>query len=89
MIFVPNISPLKALKTQCLTLPSIIDTVPTPLFTDSTAVSNFGIIPPDIVPSATKLDNFPVNIVSISCLLLSNTPVTSVNRSSLSACEQL
>ena len=56
----------------------MIDTVFTPFKTDSVAVCNFGIIPPVIVPSAINVGNDDVVIVSINCLFLSRTPVTSV-----------
>mmetsp|Transcript_8874 Transcript_8874/g.27883 ORF Transcript_8874/g.27883 Transcript_8874/m.27883 type:complete len:224 (+) Transcript_8874:957-1628(+) len=58
---------------------------PTPAVTASHAVSSFGIIPPLIVPSATRRDTSSVHNDRISSPLRSRTPTTSVSSSNRAA----
>ena len=56
----------------------------TPFFTASTQVSTFGIIPPEIVPLLINFLTSGILIWVNKLPFLSNTPLTSVNRISLS-----
>src|SRR4029077_5438774 len=70
-----------SISTACSTLPSTITTPSTPASSAYMQVSTFGIMPPEMVPSAIRRRASSTESSLISCLDLSSTPGTSVSSS--------
>src|SRR5206468_2295436 len=78
-ISVPAPSVNSSSRIACGTLPSTMTAASTPPSTASRQVSTFGIMPPEIVPSAISRRAWPAVSSEIRCFSASSTPATSVN----------